>query len=72
MKGEKLNLIIFILFVLFFLMMVGMGIGFLIVIKNLLLIILAVKVVKIINVEKKLEKFYIYDVNDGKVFMSNL
>lgn len=72
MKGEKLNSIILILLVLLLLMMVGMGIGFLTVIKNLSPTTSAAKAVKTVNAEKKPEKLYTYDVNDGKALMSNL
>ncbi|WPX08398.1 flagellar basal body-associated FliL family protein [Anaerocellum danielii] len=69
MKGEKLNSIILILLVLLLLMMVGMGIGFLTVVKNLSPTQSATQTT---SVEKKPEKFYTYDVNDGKALMSNL
>jgi len=49
--------------------MLGMGIGFLTVIKNLSP---ASPTVKTTPVEKKPEKLYTYDVNDGKALMSNL
>ncbi len=70
MKGEKINSIILILLVLLLLMMVGMGIGFLTVVKNLSPAIISYK--KLLPVEKKPEKLYTYDVNDGKALMSNL
>jgi len=69
MKGEKMNSIILILLVLLLLMMVGMGIGFLTVVKNLSPTSSAAKTT---TVEKKPEKLYTYDVNDGKALMSNL
>ncbi|BCS80471.1 flagellar basal body-associated FliL family protein [Anaerocellum diazotrophicum] len=69
MKGEKINSIILILLVLLLLMMVGMGIGFLTVVKNLSP---ASSATKVTPVEKKPEKLYTYDVNDGKALMSNL
>jgi len=69
MKGEKLNSLILILLVVLLLMMLGMGIGFLSVMKNLSPITGASKAT---SVEKKPEKTYTYDVNDGKAIMSNL
>jgi flagellar FliL protein len=69
MKSEKMNSIILILLVLLLLMMVGMGIGFLTVVKNLSPTSSAAKTT---TVEKKPEKLYTYDVNDGKALMSNL
>lgn len=70
MKGEKLNSIILILLVILLLMMIGMGIGFLSVMKSLSPNSAASKGAA--AVEKKPEKTYTYDVNDGKALMSNL
>ncbi|AZT89764.1 flagellar basal body-associated FliL family protein [Caldicellulosiruptor changbaiensis] len=70
MKGEKLNSIILILLVVLLLMMIGMGIGFLSVMKNLSPTSTTGKAAA--TVEKKPEKTYTYDVNDGKAIMSNL
>lgn len=70
MKGEKLNSIILILLVLLLLMMVGMGIGFLSVVKNLSPASTTSKTPT--AAAKKPEKLYTYDVNDGKALMSNL
>lgn len=70
MKGERLNSIILILLVILLLMVVGMGIGFLSVVKNLSPTSTAGKTAA--TVKSKPEKTYTYDVNDGKSIMSNL
>ncbi|WP_271629388.1 flagellar basal body-associated FliL family protein [Caldicellulosiruptor sp. DIB 104C] len=70
MKGERLNSIILILLVILLLMVVGMGIGFLSVVKNLSPTSTAGKATA--TVENTPEKTYTYDVNDGKPIMSNL
>lgn len=70
MKGEKTNSIILILLVVLLLVMVGMGIGFLSVLKNLSPA--AKQTQSQQATQRKDIKTYTYEVSDGKSLMSNL